>query len=101
VTWTTKQPETGEYPKATQQSYCSCPLQHSDQAPGAHFQGEELSGGRAGGDIRGQIDSEGGYQEGRRGPGMAVPQSLGRAPHDPRSHGWHWTLAHFGTVEYY
>jgi hypothetical protein len=23
VTWTSKQPETGEYPKATQQAYCS------------------------------------------------------------------------------
>ena len=60
-------------------------------------QSEELSGGRVGGDIRGQV--EGGYQEGGGGSGWAVPQSLGRALHDPRLHGWHWTLAHFGTVE--
>ena len=62
-------------------------------------QSEKLSGGRAGGDIRGQI--EGSCQEGGGGSGWAVPQSLGpsRALHDPRLHGWHWTLAHFGTVE--
>jgi hypothetical protein len=62
-------------------------------------QGEGLSGGRGGGDLRGQ--TEGGYQEGMRGPQRAVPcvQSLGRALHDPRLHGWHRTLAHFGTIE--
>ncbi len=37
----------------------------------------ELSGGRAGGDLKGQIEE--GYQAGWGGPGRAVPQSLGRA----------------------
>jgi hypothetical protein len=62
-------------------------------------QGEGLSGGRGGGDLRRQI--EGGYQPRMRGPQRAVPcvQSLGRALHDPRLHGWHRTLAHFGTIE--
>ena len=62
-------------------------------------QGEGLSGGRGEGDLRGQI--EGGYQPWMRGPQRAVPcvQSLGRALHDPRLHGWHRTLAHFGTIE--
>jgi len=32
VTWTTKQPETGEYPKATQQSYCSSPPGREDSS---------------------------------------------------------------------